>query len=125
MDNVSTIFFTQITSGAAAAYILQLLQQWKALPWITAHTTKINIAVRLLFSFAAALGISWTWAPGSTHGAHLLTVAIPSAADLLHGTWHWFGQYALQHGWLKVFQIQTPAAPAPVLAPAADPISKG
>lgn len=123
MDAISTLIFTQLTSGAACAYILQLLQQWKALPWITEHTTKINVIVRLVMSAGAALGIGWTWAPLADHG-HTLTIAIPSALTLLHGAWHWFGQFALQHGWLKVFQIQ-PAAAAPALTPAADPISKG
>jgi hypothetical protein len=115
--DISTILFTQLTSGAACAYILQLLQQWKALPWITAHTTKINILVRLAMSAGAALGIGLTWAPAAGSG-HALTIAIPSGVTLLHGIWHWFGQYALQHGWLKVFQIQSSPASATVVAAA-------
>lgn len=105
--DISTLIFTQLTSGAACAYILQLLQQWKALPWITAHTKGINAFVRLLMSGVAALGISWTWADASANG-HVLTIAIPSSVALLHAAWHWFGQYALQHGWWKIFQLETP-----------------
>lgn len=98
------IVLTQVTSAAAFAYILQLLQQWEKLPWITAHTARINAVVRILLSGVAALGVNWAWSGSTSTGWHL-GVDIPSLAALGHGLWNWFGQYAIQHGWLKVFQL--------------------
>ena len=115
----ANLVFTQVTAGAACAYVLRLLQQWKALPWVTSHTTGINTAIRLILSGAATLGISWQWAAADT-GGHTLTIAIPSAMVVLHGAWQWFGQYALQHGWGQLFQLnggQQAQAPAPAPPP--------
>lgn len=112
--NVSSLIFTQLTSGAACAYLLQLLQKWRKLPWITEHTDGINRFVRVAMSFGTALGISWVWAPAVTDGGHMLEIAIPSGIVLVHGLWHVFGQYALQHGWSKLFQIPITSPPIPV-----------
>lgn len=109
MDN--NLALTSITSGAACAYIIQMLQNAKSLPWITAHTDGINRTIRLAASGIATLGISFAWsaAPGDMH---TLTFMIPSGGVILHGAFHWFGQYALQHGWGKVLSIQPPAVAA-------------
>lgn len=113
-SNISSLIFTQLTTGAASAYLLQLIQKWKALPWITEHTDGINRGVRIVMSFGAAIGISWVWGAKAADGSHVLSLTIPSAIVLLHGVWHWFGQYALQHGWWKVFQIPISSPPVPI-----------
>lgn len=100
------LLFSQITAGAALAYVLRLVQRWEKLPWITQHTQGITVLARLLLSFVATLGISWTWSAGDKAG-HVLAIAIPSWTVLAHGLWHWFGQYALQHGWGQVLNIGT------------------
>ena len=89
---------TQIGAAAVAAYAIQLAQKWSKLPWITEHTAGINIAARVITSGVAALGVSWAWGDLSG-GGHSLTLTIPSGATILVGMWHWFQQYAVQHGW--------------------------
>lgn len=107
-DNTSSLIFTAVTSSAACAYLLQLLQKWSKTPWITEHTTGINVAVRAVLSAAATVGISVAWNSGSDN-SHTLIIAIPSGITLLHGIWHWFGQYALQHFSGKILSIpETP-----------------
>jgi hypothetical protein len=94
----SGVLSTQIGAAAVSAYAIQLLQKWGKTPWITEHTTGINAAARVVTSFVAAIGVSWAWGDLSS-GGHTLTIAIPSSAALLAGLWHWFVQYAVQHGW--------------------------
>lgn len=99
------MLFTQVTSGAAMAYLLRLIQKWEKLPWITQHTGGITVTFRLILSAAATLGITWQWS-ASEHG-HILAIAFPTAGALLHGLWLWFGQYAMQHGWGQLFNVGT------------------
>lgn len=113
-SNISSLIFTQLTTGAASAYLLQLIQKWRAVPWITEHTDGINRAVRVFMSFIAAIGISYAWSAGTADGSHVLSLTIPSWIALFHGIWHWFGQYALQHAWWKVFQIPISSPPVSV-----------
>lgn len=89
---------TQIGAAAVCAYLVQLLQRWSKIPWITEHTTGINAALRIVTSGAAAIGVHWAWADSSS-GGHTLSIAIPSFAAILAAGWHWFVQYAIQHGW--------------------------
>lgn len=113
----ANLVITQMTAGAGCAYLLQLLQKWAKIPWITEHTHAINIAARAVMSGAAALGISSVWSPVDG-GGHTLTITIPSAMVILHGLWMWFGQYALQHGWGQVLSIGNQAAPPAQIPPA-------
>jgi hypothetical protein len=101
----SNLMFTHLTSAAICAYVLQLLQQWKALPWITAHTTWLNVALRALLSGASAVGIHSAWTGTSATGWQIV-IGIPAASVLAHGLFEWVGQYSLQHGLLKIFQLQ-------------------
>jgi hypothetical protein len=106
------IVFSQLTGGAACAYLLLLLQKWSKLPWITAHTTWINFLVRVVFSLATTLGIQAVWnANLSVPGGHVLMVTVPPAAAILHAAWVWFGQYAMQHGWLNLFTMKPVTPP--------------
>jgi len=97
------LLFSQITAGAAFAYLLRLVQKWEKIPWITQHTQGITVFVRLALSFVATLGISWQW----NGAAHSLTITGLSATTIFLGIWHWFGQYALQHGWGQLFSVGT------------------
>jgi hypothetical protein len=97
------LMFSQVTAGAAFAYLLRLIQRWDKLPWVTQHTQGITIAVRLILSGLATIGISWQWNSAS----HSLTIGGLQLWTITLGLWHWFGQYALQHGWGQVFNIGT------------------
>lgn len=89
---------TSIGAAAVCSYAIQLAQKWTRLPWITEHTAGINMAARIVTSGLAAIGVSWAWGDLSG-GGHSLTLSIPSGAAILVGLWHWFQQYAIQHGW--------------------------
>lgn len=106
MDHHS-LLSTQIGAAAVCAYLVQLLQKWSKAPWITEHTAGINAAVRIVTSGFAALGVSWAWGDIS-NGGHTLTFTIPAGTVILAGLWHWFTQYAVQHGWAKLFQVGEP-----------------
>jgi hypothetical protein len=99
------IALTHITSAAAFAYLLILLQKWSKTPWITVDTKKITILLRVVFSILTEIGIAWTWSGSSTTGWHI-GIDIPSLSVLVQTVFHAFGQYALQHGWFNVLQIQ-------------------
>ena len=98
------ILYTHMATAAAFAYVMNHLQAAKAIPWVTKDTAAINGVIRALLAFIATIGISWTWSAG-TNGGHQLMIAIPSVAVLGHGIFNWFGQYAIQHGWEKVFNV--------------------
>jgi hypothetical protein len=114
------ILFTHLTSAAALAYLMQILQAWKAVPWVTRDTTKINAILRALLAAGATIGIGVAWSANAAGGGQL-TIAIPSLVALGHGAFSAFGQYALQHGWEKI--LMPPAASAPP-APSAPPPSE-
>lgn len=102
--DATNMLATQLTAGAACAYLLQLLQKWSKTPWVTEHTDGINNAIRLGLALISSLGISWVWS-GTENGGHTLTIAIPSTFAILQAAWHVFGQFALQHGWGKVLSL--------------------
>jgi len=102
--NEANILYSHLTAGAIFAYLMSHLQQWQKLPWINKDSKRINALVRLAMSGVATLGIHWTWA-GSWGAGRTLTISIPAASVLLHTAFTWFGQYATQHGWEKVFNI--------------------
>jgi hypothetical protein len=108
---------TQIGAAAVCAYAIQLAQKWSKLPWITEHTASINMWARIFTSGVAALGVSWAWGDLSG-GGHSLTIALPSGAAFLAGLWHWFQQYAVQHGWGNLLsQPITARAESPYVMP--------
>jgi hypothetical protein len=93
-----SLLSTQIGAAAVCAYGIQLAQKWSKLPWITAHPSQMNMIARLITSGVAALGVSWAWGD-MTGGGHMLSISIPSGTAIVAGLWHWFVQYAVQHGW--------------------------
>lgn len=97
---------SSLTAAAACAFFLQLIQKTKYVPWITEHTKEINIGAKLLLSGLATLGISHAWNP-STGGGGVLMFTVPPLSVILIGLWHWFGQFAIQHGFGQVLNIGT------------------
>lgn len=97
------LMFSQVTAGAAFAYLLRLIQKWDKLPWVTQHTVRISVWFRIILSGLATVGISWQW----NGPAHQLVINGLALNTVALGLWHWFGQYALQHGWGQVFNIGT------------------
>jgi hypothetical protein len=95
-----------VTAGAGCAYLIQILQKAKSIPWVTDHTHGINIALRALLSLGATLGISHAWNP-STGGGGVLMVTFPPLTVIMIGLWHWFGQFAVMHGFGQVLSIGT------------------
>jgi len=102
--DATNMLATQLTAGAACAYLLQLVQKWSKIPWVTEHTTVINNGIRLGLAFISSLGITWVWS-SADNGGHVITIAIPSAFVIMQTLWHIFGQFALQHGWGKVLSL--------------------
>jgi hypothetical protein len=101
MENFMTnpsLLSTQIGAAAVCAYAIQLLQRWSKTPWITEHTAAINTMARLATSAIAAVGVSYAWGD-IAGGGHTLTFSLPSGTAFVAGLWHWFVQYAVQHGW--------------------------
>jgi hypothetical protein len=97
------VLFSQLTWGAAFAYLLLLAQKWEKLPWVTQHTAGISAVVRAVLAGIATIGISVSW----NGAAHSLTISNLSFPVIASGLWHWFGQYALQHGWGQLFLVKT------------------
>ena len=94
--DATTLLTSQIAAAAACSYVLNLIQRWKQIPWVTANTTMINTIVRAVLALGATLGIEHVWNP-SDNGGGVLMITIPPLTILLHGLWHWFSQYALTH----------------------------
>lgn len=110
-DQTINMLLSYLAATGACTYLLQFLQKSAKTPWITAHTTKINAAVRLLLALGASLGLSWGWTSNADH-SHVLTIAIPGAMALAKGTVHLVGQYFAQHAAGKVISInETPPLP--------------
>lgn len=107
------ILFTHLTSAAALAYLMQILQAWGKVPWVRRDTTKINAAIRAALAAGATIGIGFAWS-ATAGGGHQLIVAIPSLGALGHGFFSAFGQYALQHGWEKILMPAPPIIVNPV-----------
>lgn len=107
--DATTLLSSQFGAAVGSQYLLSLLQKWSKASWITEHTTGINIAVRAGLAFFATLGINWAWSP-TTSGGHMISIAIPSGVELMHGGWHWFSQFALTH-WIGATFEEKGSAP--------------
>jgi len=105
-----SLLSNQIGAAAVSAYLVHAAQKWTKLPWITEHTTQINTVVRVLTSGISTLGISYAWSTDSS-GTHHLDFSIPTLAVALVSLWHWFTQYAIQHGWGSLLMAGTQSDP--------------
>lgn len=111
--DATTLLTSQIAGAALCSYILNLLQRWKQVPWISSHTTMINTIVRATLALGTTLGISQAWTPADAGGG-VLMITIPPLTVILHGLWHWFSQYALTHlagsALEKTKNVETPSS---------------
>lgn len=110
MDPATSVVATQFGGAAACAYLLNIIQQWNKVPWITEHTQGINRIVRAVLALVATIGISWAWSSGVA-GSHILQITIPSGHDLIFGAWHWFTQYAMTQVAGNMLVPKTASAP--------------
>lgn len=85
----------QFAAGAALEFGLHALEKWSKTPWITEHTTKITVGVRIALAFFATVGLQWHYVAA---GGGTLTITGLSVSVLAAGLWHFFRQYAVQHG---------------------------
>lgn len=115
MDSATSLLGTQLGAAAACAYLMQMLQKWSKTPWITEHTAGINVGVRTALALFSTIGITWAWASGEA-GSHVISIAIPNGAVLLHSVWHVFVQYAIQHGWGNLLSPNPPVNPPKISA---------
>lgn len=121
---MNDVLFSHMTAAAIAAYIINKLQAAKQLPWITAHSDGINRTLRLVSSFIATAGITYTW----DHNAHQLVINGLSLTAILFALYHVFGQYALTHVFGTAFTLAKAqsvpvgvgAAPAVLVTPVQD-----
>lgn len=94
---------TGLGLALALGYIQHMLKRLESLPKINFYSTKINFALRVVLSGLGTLGLSWAWS-SAPDGGHHLSLYIPSFAVLLLGAWHWFVQFAVQHGFEGILQ---------------------
>lgn len=97
---------SSVTAAAACSFLLDRVQKSHIIPWVTAHTKWINLAAKIVMSGASTLGISHAWQPAATGGGTLV-ITIPVASVIMIGAWHWFGQFALQHGFGQLLTVGT------------------
>jgi len=98
------ILYTHLTSAALFAYLLSYVQQWSKIPWVTRDTAKVNAALRLVLAFLANAGITWAWS-GTWETGRTVLITFPTLAVMAHFVFNLAGQYALQQGGEKVFNI--------------------
>jgi hypothetical protein len=85
-------FGTQITAGAMAVFVIQLMKRWSALPWISQWTPKMNRAVAIGSSFLTAIGVHVAYSSVE----HTLLISGLTLTGMLGMLWVWVKQFALQ-----------------------------
>jgi len=104
------VVVTQLTIGLFGAGFLQWLKSTKWIPFVTAHSAKLNHVILLITSAGGALGIHSVWTAGGGG-----TIAIPSLAVMGAGVWIWTKQYAVQYlvhkGAFGPIAVPSPTAP--------------
>ena len=98
-SNTASLITTQVGAAAASSYILNFVQRWRKIPWVTSHTAGINMVIRGALALVATIGISWQWNAAD----HTLLISGLSLMAILHGCWSWFTQYAMTHGFGSLF----------------------
>jgi hypothetical protein len=101
---------SSVTAAAACSFLLDRIQKSEKLPWISAHTTTINTVAKLVMSGLSTIGIAHAWTP-SVAGGGTLVLTIPALPVIAVGLWHWFGQFAIQHGFGQIISPSAPAVP--------------
>ena len=85
-------FGTQITAGAVAVFVIQLMKRWSALPWISHITPKMNRAVAIVSSFLTAVGVHVAYSSVE----HTLLISGLTLTGIFGMMWVWVKQFALQ-----------------------------
>lgn len=85
---------TQLYAAAALEYALRWMQKSVRFQWITEHTGVITSGFRGLLAAIATVGITWRYSATE----HQLVINGLSLATIGLGFWHWFGTYAMMHG---------------------------
>lgn len=85
---------TQLYAAAALEYGLRFMQKSGRFKWIDEHTGVITAGFRGLLAAVATVGITWKYSATS----HQLVINGLSLATISLGLWHWFGTYAMMHG---------------------------
>jgi len=101
---------SSVTAAAACSMLLDRIQKSKLIPWVNAHSTSINLTAKLVMSGLATIGIAHAWTPAVTGGGTLV-LTIPSLPVIGIGLWHWFGQFAIQHGFGQIISPDPPKPP--------------
>jgi hypothetical protein len=93
----ANIVLTQVTAGASAVWILQVLKNWKAFPLLQSGQKYASRTASVIAAFFIHGGVSYTWDPQlDVNGNRHLVLAIPTFLVFITYIWHWFGQYTLQ-----------------------------
>jgi hypothetical protein len=92
---------TLVGVGMLFGYVVQWAKKSKYVPWLDAQSKKLTLMVQLGLSGLSALGITMTW----NREAHTVLIAGLSLATVFSGAWHWFFQFAVQHGWTNLLAI--------------------
>ena len=71
----------QIVIAYGVSLLLEWLKRLKSLPWINAHTDKLNRNLSKLIAVATSAGIALAWS-GSADAGWTVTLSIPSAHSL-------------------------------------------
>jgi hypothetical protein len=115
-------FFTQLKWNSVGAFIIDRAQKSKLpfLSWISTNTPWVTRIVSFIFATGAAVGVHWTYNPKIAGGQLLITGLGLSAIVTAIG--QIAQNYAMQHGWGKLFgmdmnvlkaAIGFPGAPVP------------
>jgi len=108
MDNHSlaliAAFITQIKANGVGAFIIDRAQksQHPLFNWISANTPWVTRIVSFLFASATAVGVHASYVHT---GAGTLTITGLSATAILAAAFQLGQNYAIQHGWGKLFSL--------------------
>jgi hypothetical protein len=83
---------TQISAGAIAVFIIQLLKKWEAVPWISNLTPRVNRLVAIVGAFCSAIGVHVAYSSVQ----HTLLISGLTLTGILGMGWVWVKQFALQ-----------------------------
>ena len=105
---------SHVTNSALIVYLLQYLKgtQWyqRFAHWLPMADTKVHVLMSAIGAFCAAVGMHGT-VKGDAGAGYMLTLAIPPLWVVLHATWDWAQQMALNQIVFALAVQQHAAAP--------------
>lgn len=88
---------SQLTSAAVVVYALQWMKRSKLFPWVCQEKKTILRALSAVGAALSAVGIHFAFATvEAASGTYTITISGLTLLSVLHGTWHWVNQLALQ-----------------------------